>query len=222
MGSERAPDLCRGREVGESWLAGWDSDMRLPVTGSIQSSLSSRTRARRIAAAGVVIILLSAGAALLPAIDPGANSRVVGLLLFAAGVVEFLAGTMRHETKTLAMSAGGATMLAGLLFILNPVTHFFPLVTIVTGWLLVRSVILFITSRRAHGSVRTWITLSAATDFVLGVVLLAGLSIATLVVTLFGPTQALVASFAWVLALSFVVTGTLLLEVASCEREDEA
>jgi hypothetical protein len=28
-----------------------------------------------------------------------------------------------------------------------------------------------------------------------------------------------VATFAWVLALSFVATGTLLLEVASCERE---
>jgi uncharacterized membrane protein HdeD (DUF308 family) len=194
--------------------------MPSPVTGSTQSSLSSRTRAQRIAAAGVIIILLSAGAALLPVIDPDANARIVGVLLFAAGVVEILAGAMRHETKTLAMAAGGVTTLAGLLFILNPVTHFVPLVTIVTGWLLVRSVILFITSRRAHGSVRTWITLSAATDFVLGVVLLAGLSIATLVVTLFGPTPALVASFAWVLALSFVVTGTLLLEVASCERED--
>ena len=53
----------------------------------------------------------------------------------------------------------------------------------------------------------------------LGVVLLAGISIGTLVVTLFGPTPGLIASFAWVLALSFVVTGLLLLEIASCERE---
>ena len=62
--------------------------------------------------------------------------------------------------------------------------------------------------------------MSAATDLALGVVLLGGLSIATLVVMLFGPTPTLVASFAWVLALSFVATGSLLLEIASCEREE--
>lgn len=189
------------------------------MTAPVQSSLSSSARARWIAIAGWVIIALSAGSALLPVVDPVAGSWVVGALLLAAGVVEILAGTERHETRTLAMLAGGVTTLAGLLFLLNPVAQFFPTVTIVTGWLLLRSVILFITSRRAHGSVRTWIMLSAATDCVLGVVLLAGLSMATLVVTLFGPTPMLVASFAWVLALSFVVTGTLLLEVASCERE---
>lgn len=141
------------------------------------------------------------------------------MLLLAAGLVEIFAGMLRHETRALAMAAGGVTTFAGLMFLINPVAHFLPLITIVTGWLLMRSVILFITSRRAHGSVRTWITLSAAMDLVLGVVLLAGLSIATLIVMLFGPTPTLVASFAWVLALSFVVTGTLLLEVASCERE---
>jgi hypothetical protein len=49
------------------------------------------------------------------------------------------------------------------------------------------------------------------------VVLLAGISIATLVVTLFGPTPALIATFSWVLALSFVITGILLMQIASCE-----
>jgi hypothetical protein len=53
-------------------------------------------------------------------------------------------------------------------------------------------------------------------DFLLGVLLIAGLSISTLVVSIFGPTPELVASFAWVLAASFVVNGMLLLEVASC------
>jgi hypothetical protein len=48
---------------------------------------------------------------------------------------------------------------------------------------------------------------------------MAGLSITTIVVSLFGPTEPLVASFAWFLAVSFVVNGLLLLEVASCERE---
>ena len=61
--------------------------------------------------------------------------------------------------------------------------------------------------------------LSAGMDFLLAVLLIAGLSIATIIVSLFGPTN-LVAGFAWVLAASFVVNGLLLLgEVASCVRE---
>lgn len=207
------------RPRGCAWLTARDSDMPPLVIEATQPSVSDERRARLILAAGWVIILLGAGAALLPLVDRLSGSRVVGGLLFAGGLVEIFAGTLRRETRLLAMAAGGVTTLAGLMFLLNPVAHFLPLITIVTGWLLVRSVILFITSRRVTGSVRTWITLSAATDLLLGVVLLAGLSIATLVVMLFGPTPGLVASFAWVLALSFVITGTLLLEIASCERE---
>lgn len=193
--------------------------MRGTMSGSSLNSLSDSARAQRIAGAGLVIILLSAGAALLPLLDRVSGARVVGALLVAAGVVELLAGSLRRETKVLAMLAGGATTFAGLLFLLNPVTRFFPTVTIVTGWLLIRSLILLVTSRRVDGSVRTWLTLSAATDFVLGVVLLVGLSLSSVVVLLFGPTPAVVASFAWVVALSFVATGLLLLEVASCERD---
>lgn len=171
--------------------------------------------------AGVAIILLSAGAAMLPFVDRLAGNKLVGWLLLAAGVVEIVAATQRHETKFLAMLAGAATTLAGILFLINPVAYFLPTISIVTAWLLIRSVILAITSRRAHGSVRMWLGISAGTDFALGLLLLVGLSIATLIVMLFGPTPTLVASFAWVFAISFVVTGMLLLEIASCERESD-
>lgn len=184
---------------------------------------SSTARANFIMIAGILIILLSAGAALLPFVDRLVGNRLVGLLLLAAGLVEIAAGTQRHENKLLAMLAGAATTVAGLLFVANPVAHFLPTITIVTIWLLVRSVILAITSRRAHGSVRIWLGISAATDFALGLLLFVGLSISTVIVMLFGPTPTLVASFAWLFALSFVVTGGLLLEIAGCEREsDEA
>lgn len=189
------------------------------VKDEIQANPDSARRARLIGSAGWLIILLSAGSALLPVVDRAAGSALVGSLLLAAGLIEIFAGTQRHETRLLAMLAGAVTTFAGLMFLLNPVAKFFPLITIVTAWLLLRSIILFFTSRLAHGSVRRWIGIAAATDLVLGILLLAGLSIATLVVTIFGPTQTLVASFAWVFALSFVVTGMLLLEVASCERE---
>ena len=171
--------------------------------------------------AGIAIILLGAGAAALPFMDRLAGNQLVGKLLFAAGLVEIAAATQRHETKLLAMLAGAATTLAGLLFILNPVAHFLPSITIVTVWLLVRSVILAFTTTRAHGSVRMWLGISAGTDFALGMLLLVGLSISTLIVMLFGPTPALVASFAWIFAISFGVTGGLLLEIAGCERESD-
>jgi hypothetical protein len=173
---------------------------------------------RGIRVAGIAIILLSAGAALLPA-GKTISSDMIGALLIAAGLIEAVAGSLRREVRPFAMAAGGVTALAGLLFVINPETHFFPIVTPVIAWLLLRSLILAIAAGESAGSVRMWTALSAGMDFLLAVLLVAGLSISTLVVSLFGPTEQLVASFAWVLAASFVVNGLLLLEVASCERE---
>jgi hypothetical protein len=183
--------------------------------------LSDKARVRGIRVAGLAIIFLAAGAALLPA-GKTISSDMIGGLLIAAGLIEAVAGSLRRQVRPFAMVAGGVTALAGLLFIVNPETHFFPTVTPVIAWLLVRSVILAAASREAGGSVRTWTALSAGMDFLLAALLIAGLSISTLVVSLFGPTPELVASFAWVLAASFVVNGLMLLEVASCESESES
>lgn len=180
--------------------------------------LSSPARARGLRAAGIAIILLSAGAALLPA-GKTLSSDVIGALLIAAGLIETVAGALRREARPAAVAAGIVTALAGLLFEINPQTHFFPTVVPIIGWLLLRSLILVVGSREAQkGSVRMWTALSAGMDFLLAALLIAGLSISTLIVSLFGPTQELVASFAWVLAASFVVNGLLQLEVAGCER----
>jgi uncharacterized membrane protein HdeD (DUF308 family) len=181
--------------------------------------MSDRKRAALIAVAGLAIIVLGAAAALLPAANGVPASTVIGVALLIAGIVELFAGSLRREVKPYAMAAGGVTSLAGLLFILNPTTHFFPTVTLVIAWLLIRSLILAYASRHTGDSVRTWMSLSAGMDFLLAILLIAGLSIATIVISLFGPTPPLIASFSWVLAASFFVTGSLLLEVASCERE---
>ena len=185
--------------------------------GPSSSGPSSLARARGLRVAGFAIILLSAGAVLLPA-GKGLSSDVIGALLIAAGLIETVAGSLRREARPAAMAAGIVTTLAGLLFEINPQTHFFPTVVPIIAWLLVRSLILVIGSRESEGSVRTWTALSAGMDFLLAVLLIAGLSISTLIISLFGPTEALVASFAWVLAASFVVNGLLQLEVAGCER----
>jgi hypothetical protein len=191
------------------------------VASNAERGISNRARSRGLRVAGFAIILLSAGAALLPA-EKGVSSDVIGALLVAAGLIEAVAGSLRRDVKPYAMAAGGVTTFAGLLFILNPETHLFPTVIPIIGWLIIRSLILAYASTHSTGSVRTWTGISAGMDFLLAVLLITGLSISTIIISLFGPTQPLVASFAWVLAASFVVNGLLLLEVASCEREDAA
>ena len=180
--------------------------------------LSDRMRARALRVAGAAIILLSAGALLLPA-GKHISSDMIGALLVAAGLIEAVAGSLRREVRLFAMAAGGVTAAAGLIFILNHQTHFFPTATLVVGWLLVRSVILGATSIEAAGSVRLWTAICAGMDLLLAILLIAGLSIATLIISLFGPTPWLIASFAWFVGVSFVVNGLLLLEVASCVSE---
>jgi hypothetical protein len=178
-------------------------------------ALSDRRRARALRVAGIAIILLGVAAALLPA-GKTIPLDMIGGLLIAAGLIEMVAGSLRRSVRSLAMAAGGVTALAGLLFVINPETHFFPTVTPVIAWLLIRSLILAVGSGEAAGSVRMWTALSAGMDFLLAVLLIAGLSISTIIVSIFGPTRELVATFAWVLAASFIVNGLLLLEVASC------
>lgn len=177
------------------------------------------SRPALVTAAGIAIILLGLGAASLPFLDRVSGNRVVGSLLIAAGLVEMFAASFRDQTRFLALVAGALTLCAGALFLLNRVTNFVPTISIATVWLLARGAVLAIMTLRVHGSVRRWIVISAATDVALGVLLLVGLSISTLIVTLFGPTPEMVASFAWILALSFGITGGLLLEIASCERD---
>ena len=185
------------------------------------SRFAGRHRALAIRVAAIAIIALAAGAALLPA-GKSIASDLLGGLLIAAGLVETIAGSLRREARPFVMAAGCVTALAGLLFVINPTTHFFPNVTLVIAWLYARALILGIAIRLTRGSVRTWTAISAGVDLVLGLLLMAGLSITTIVISLFGPTEPLVASFSWFLAVSFVVNGLLLLEVSSCEKEAAA
>ena len=178
-------------------------------------------RARWIATSGWFILLLSAGSALLPLYGKTHGSAIIATLLVLAGITEIFAGSLRHETRRLAMLAGAITTVAGILFATGSATHFLSTLSIIAGWLFLRSVVLILAARLERGSVRGWTALSAATDLVLALVLVVGLSIATLIVTLFGATPPMIASFAWILALSFIATAMLLLEVASVARGAE-
>ena len=172
-------------------------------------------------AAGVVIISLSGGAALLPFLSPNSGTITIGLLLLLAGIVEMFAASLRGELRGHATLAGATTAVAGLLFLFNAGGELLSNISVVAAWLLARAGILFLTSLLSSGSVRMWTRISALTDLGLGLALVAGFSVVGLVVTLFGPAPEIVASFAWVLALSFVATGALLMEVGSCESRPD-
>src|SRR6478752_6083649 len=101
------------------------------MTDSVQPESSRPHKARSIAICGILILLLSAGSALLPIVDRQAGARVVGILLCAAGVLELIAGSQRREVRGLAMAAGGITLLAGLSFFLNPAGQFMPVAYLV-------------------------------------------------------------------------------------------
>jgi uncharacterized membrane protein HdeD (DUF308 family) len=195
-------------------MTDWGSN----VATQAGQQLSEQTKARALRLAGILVILLGVAAAFLPA-GKTISSDMIGGLLIAAGLTETIAGSLRRYVRSFAMAAGIVTALAGLLFIINPETHFFPRVWPIIGWLLLRGLVLGAASVETRRSVRLWTALSAGMDLLLAVLLIAGLSIATIVISLFGPTRELVASFAWILAASFVVNGLMLLEVASCERE---
>ncbi len=186
---------------------------------TIESGRSGRASFRLIAACGAFILILSAASALLPALGRDSGIVVVGSTLLVAGLAEALAGTLRQEAKGLAVLGGVVTILAGLLLVLNRDRVSLPIAPIVTVWLIARSFVILMAGLRSTGSVRSWTLFSAAMDFVLAVLLLMHLSISALVVALFGPTPPVVAGFAWIFALSFVVTGAMLLAVARCEAQ---
>lgn len=188
----------------------------LPTTASALPE-----RAKFIATAGWLILLLSAGSALLPLYGKTHSSVIIGTLLVLAGLAELVAGRLRHRARRLSMLAGALTILAGILFVTEASTKFLSTITIIAGWLFARSVVLMLAARIETGSVRTWTGLAALTDLVLALILAVGLSIATLIVSLFGATPPMIASFAWVLAASFIATAMFLLEIASCARAAE-
>jgi uncharacterized membrane protein HdeD (DUF308 family) len=187
------------------------------------TSDNDQRRARMTALCGWLILLLGAAALLLPEVAASSGALVVGELLLRAGLLEVVAATGRRAARLPATLAGVATLAAGAMFLAREETRFLPNLTVVTFWLLLRVGTLVIATLEAKGSaVRRWTAVAAATDLALAAILILGLPLAGIVVALFGTTSGLIASFSWILALSFFATGAMLLQIAACEREGAA
>lgn len=191
------------------------------MTDAAQAGFSteakSQTHALLIAGAGILIILISAAAALLP-LSGLDRSAVLGTMMVTGGLMEMLAGGLRSSNRSVAVLPGFLTIVAGGVLAIHPLHKFVFSVWVIISWLGARSVILGATSIVTSGSVRTWTLVAAGTDLTLGAILLLGFSASTLTLTLFGVTPEIVRSFASIVAVSFVATGMLLMEVAVCEQ----
>ena len=170
----------------------------------------SKSQSRWTLVSGCVTLLLALFAFFLPDIEWAPTGGIVGWLLFVAGSIEFAFGTRRGTDYigAAALASGFLTALAGLIFITNPVAGYFPVANVVTAWLLFRGgLVLAIALGALRSRVGLWMALSGVVDLLLGVALLAGLSMTVLVVTLFGVTSAVIAKFSFILAASFLFTG---------------
>lgn len=176
--------------------------------------MTDAARRTLILGAGMAIVLLAFGAALLP-LDRGLPGRlVVGWLLVAGGIIELAAAYARRIHRPSAAVAGGVTVLAGLRLVLDLGAGFFEVLNLVILWLVVRAAALAFAAARCRDPLQSWFVLAAATDFLLAILLLSGMPIALIVAGLFGPTSEIIATFAWVLAVSFIATGALLIAMA--------
>jgi uncharacterized membrane protein HdeD (DUF308 family) len=172
---------------------------------------------------GWLILLLAGAALLLPEVAASSGALVVGELLLLAGLLEVVAAAGRRKARLPSTLAGVATLIAGGMFLAREETRFLPNLTVITFWLLLRVGALAIATLEGKGSaVRRWTGIAALADLALAAILVLGLPLAGIIVALFGTTSELIASFSWVLALSFLATGAMLLQIAACEREGEA
>lgn len=161
---------------------------------------------------GLATAAVGLGAGLLPLAAPAYGGDWIGWSLVLAALFEIIAGAIKGSERRRygRIAAGAITLVAGLLFIANPLLELFPIVFLIVGWLTARGALLLVASRRSLKPLRHVTTLAAVADLVLAAILISGLPAAGFVASVFGPTPELVRSFGWVFAASFFVTGVSL------------
>jgi uncharacterized membrane protein HdeD (DUF308 family) len=172
----------------------------------------SRSGSLVVIAMGLATAAVGLGAGLLPLAAPAYGGHWIGWSLVLAAIFELVAGAVKRSERGRygRMAAGAITLVAGLLFIANPLVELFPIVFIIVAWLVARGVLLLVASYRSRNPFRGMTALAAVGDLLLAAILVSGLPAAGFVASVFGPTPALVQSFGWVFAASFFVTGVSL------------
>jgi uncharacterized membrane protein HdeD (DUF308 family) len=162
--------------------------------------------------------LLAVVTLLLPLAEGLPTGGLVGWLLLLAGLAEIVFARLHGSSGVgkAALIAGAISALAGLVFVARPFSGFFPVSNVVMISLVIRGLWLVVAAVRLRGSgAGSWLASTGAVDLLLGLLMLVGLSVAALVVSIFGPTEEIVADFALILATSFLVTSIAQFALAS-------
>ncbi|HEY0627041.1 MAG TPA: hypothetical protein VGD10_09945 [Allosphingosinicella sp.] len=172
--------------------------------------------------AGIVICGLAAVALFLPVIQDSPRGELLGLLLLLAGLAEAGTGWLRRRLRTgrSALGAGVVAMVLGALFLFNPSLHLVPTSYLIILWLFSRGVLLLFASIPWTDPEHAWLAVSGFADIGLFVVLLVGLPVTALTLSLFGPTEEVVANFSLVVAVSLAVAGLSLIVISMLERRE--
>ena len=175
--------------------------------------------------AGGIFKLLLAGFALTPPFFERSLPLWVGGMLLAGGLAELTVGwTKRHSiVGKIGLGSGIMTVLVGLLFMAALRMGLGQLTVLTIAWLGLRSLISvgLAFQSRATRVVTRMLLLRGGTDLVLGLTLIAGLSVTQIARLLFGDSAAMSAGFLVIIAVSFAVAGFALIAIALSELRGE-
>jgi uncharacterized membrane protein HdeD (DUF308 family) len=176
--------------------------------------LAKRKSILVITVSGVAIVLLGLAALAMPTLDQVPGGAATGWLLVLAGLFELAAfAAYRGRGRWAEGAAGTITLIAGLLFLTNPVLHFAAASWIVTIWLLLRGLILLGVAIAKTSPLTPLARFAGPCDLLLAAALLIGLPLSAIPLILFGATPEIMGTFAIVLAASFLVTGASLVTI---------
>jgi uncharacterized membrane protein HdeD (DUF308 family) len=172
---------------------------------------------------GFLKVLLAMAALALPLLETKPMIAGVGWLLIAGGAGEFVLGwgSRRSHLGALTLISGAVTIIAGTIFVVSGWDGFFPLLHVMTIWLLLRAWVAIdvgLHSRNTLAANWEWLTARGLVDLGLGMTLLIGIPITSIVILLFGRTKEVVATFGVLLAVSFAVAGVGLIAIALAQR----
>lgn len=175
-------------------------------------------------AGGIFKLFIAGFALVLPFFEPSLAFWVGGMLL-AGGLAELIVGwtTRPSIVGKIGLGSGIMTVAAGLVFMAALRMGLGQLTVLTIGWLGLRGLISvgLAFQSRATRVVTRLLLLRGGTDLVLGLTLIAGISVTQIARLLFGDSAAMAAGFLVIIAVSFAVAGFAMVAVAVSNRIGE-
>ena len=199
------------------------SKLKDSVDSFATEALGRATHWQGTLACGVLKVFIAAAAVALPLLENRPIASLIGWMLIAGGAAEVFLGRSLHRSAMgkVTLGSGILTLLAGLLFVTSGRIELFPLASIVVVWLILRGLVwlnIGFRSSRKFPQDSIWLLLRGLVDLGLGLLLMMGVSIASMIIFAIGVTSYLLTAVGASLSISFFVGGTSLIAIAFSQR----